>query len=545
MAPRPLCLFTIVATTFLLLILPTTLATHTIHPQYPSEHLGKPEPQSLTFLQPLDHFNIFNKRQLEQRYILDDSSFKPSSNLLFFYTCGEAEMEYYFNHSGGTFRDWAKEASALVIFAEHRFYGKSFPVNFSSRFDGYYALNLEQVVEDFAQLIISLNTRYNTKFQVVTAGGSWAGMVSAYMRYRYPHLVNAAIASSAPFLMMGYKYTKSNPMNFEYYRRVSSVIYQHGTHCSNSTIVAFDELEKLGQKGDFVQIQQKLHLCTPPKDFSQVQLISLEIREGYAGLVQSNHPNDDPERSWPVSLACARVSAYTGPSKGLALLGDTIMIDLYGELNNENPCYGLLGYDSNNNIKKRIKSMERLSTRTRNHTDGLRGPDDDSWGFQMCTQTMYYQNSNGKTDLFNELIASSETLYTQCESTYGIDGRQTWGKLSTDWAAYPKQWVNSGISNILFTNGLWDPWGCAGMQTSLSDSLISINIPHASHHLDLNAKTVDDTDVIKAVRQLEFDILMEMIQEKPDQNMLRRYREVADTRYPSLDCPKELYPNYF
>uniref|UniRef100_A0A0N5AXL0 Lysosomal Pro-X carboxypeptidase n=1 Tax=Syphacia muris TaxID=451379 RepID=A0A0N5AXL0_9BILA len=99
--------------------------------------------------------------------------------------------------------DLAPQLSAAVIFAEHRFYGKTQPFGNESyttvKHLGF--LSSEQALADFAQLIQFLKENKLQKAKnspVVAFGGSYGGMLAAWLRLKYPHIVVGSIAASAP-----------------------------------------------------------------------------------------------------------------------------------------------------------------------------------------------------------------------------------------------------------------------------------------------------------------------------------------------------------
>ncbi|KAL1486600.1 hypothetical protein MTO96_046888 [Rhipicephalus appendiculatus] len=91
--------------------------------------------------------------------------------------------------------EWAPEFNALVVFAEHRFYGQSLPFGNKSYESPHHLgyLTSEQALADYADLILHL--KYTLpgaeKSAVVAFGGSYGGMLAAWFRVKYPHIVTA------------------------------------------------------------------------------------------------------------------------------------------------------------------------------------------------------------------------------------------------------------------------------------------------------------------------------------------------------------------
>lgn len=148
------------------------------------------------FEQPLDHFSFVNSSAtFKQRVLINQAYFDPkrSAGPIFLYTGNEGDIEAFAANSGFMW-DIAPDFGALLVFAEHRYYGKSNPFGAEAykpnpALNGY--LTSEQALADFANLAVYLKDEYGSAGQdtpLIAFGGSYGGMLSAWFRIKYPHI---------------------------------------------------------------------------------------------------------------------------------------------------------------------------------------------------------------------------------------------------------------------------------------------------------------------------------------------------------------------
>ncbi|EMD44793.1 serine carboxypeptidase (S28) family protein, partial [Entamoeba histolytica KU27] len=83
-----------------------------------------------------------------------------------------------------------------MLSVEHRFYGASTP---SLEMDKLIYCTAEQALMDYVEVISHVQEENNlVGHPVIVLGGSYSGNLAAWMRQKYPNVVEGAWASSAP-----------------------------------------------------------------------------------------------------------------------------------------------------------------------------------------------------------------------------------------------------------------------------------------------------------------------------------------------------------
>jgi len=89
------------------------------------------------------------------------------------------------------------------VFGEHRYFGQSFPFEEEVALDRDHNtwLTVEQAMMDYVELVKEVKRKYAAEhLPVVVFGGSYGGMLAAWLRIKYPNVFLGALSSSAPVL---------------------------------------------------------------------------------------------------------------------------------------------------------------------------------------------------------------------------------------------------------------------------------------------------------------------------------------------------------
>jgi len=138
--------------------------------------------------------------------------------------------------------------------------------------------------------------------------------------------------------------------------------------------------------------------------------------------------------------------------------------------------------------------------------------DDEMWNWQACTEMVIPDSRDGVNDMFWKRPFDLEEYMATCLKTVGALPRPLWAQI---------QWGGRRIgtaSNIVFSNGEYDPWRGGGVTSHVSDSITVLTIAESGHHVDLMFSHPEDTKAIKAARALEVTSISKWIAEARQNN---------------------------
>lgn len=432
------------------------------------------------FHQRLSHFrsSMYYAQTFPQRYLVNDKYFDRQHGVILMYCGNEGSIEQFWNNTAFLF-DIAPEMKALVLFPEHRFYGESVPRYYEGDNEGdnllLDLLTVAEVVADYAVLLDDVKFRWAAeKVPVIAVGGSYGAELAYYMRTRYPNRIAGALAASAPILSVA-----GVAPNNTFWPTITKVAEHQVTGCNLAIRRGFAHLQWLADTGRYDIISNFFKLCTP-MDAAQYDHLIGYISNAWAQMAMCNYPyptnflGNLP--AWPIKVVC-NMAVRAGSPVGALAYSASLFYNGTGTLS----CFDI--------YKEYVYCSDPTGCGT--------GNDATSWDYQVCTEMVLSAGTNNVTDMFAPLQWTAAMRDEYCRRRYDVDFRTGW--LDVEY------WTRSikSTSNVIFSNGLLDPWHLGGVLHNISDSLVAVPIALGAHHLDLRGSNPADPPCVVEARKQE------------------------------------------
>ncbi|KAI9195492.1 hypothetical protein LWI28_015410 [Acer negundo] len=256
------------------------------------------------YKQALDHFNYRPESYstFQQRYVINFKYWGGAN--------ASAPILAYLGSEGpldgdiaaiGFLTDNAVRFNALLVYIEHRYYGKSIP--FGSREEalknastlGYF--NSAQAIADYAEILIHVKKQYHAEDSpVIVVGASYGGMLASWFRLKYPHVALGALASSAPILY----FDDITPQD-GYFSIVTKDFREASETCYQTIRDSWSEIDKVASQHDGLStLSMKFKTCIPLETTSELK--DYLKNDMYAYAAQYNQPP-----TYPVTVVCGGI----------------------------------------------------------------------------------------------------------------------------------------------------------------------------------------------------------------------------------------------
>lgn len=447
----------------------------------------------------LDHFSFSQHKKADEstfklRYYICDEYYKKRGGSLFVYLGNEADVTLYLNNTGLMWES-AERHHAMLVFLEHRFYGKSKPYPARKLGNHMKYLTTEQAMADYANIIhhLKANVLEDVEVPVIGFGGSYGGMLCTYFRLKYPSLMDGAIAASAPiWTYFGEGYDRGS-----FAKIVTHDASITNAHCAPNVRRSWDiMMNTFGTTKSGRDILGKtVKVCSALENEEDVKDLVDIFAESWDYLAMGNFPYEsayiiDGEGvlpAYPVKAACEYLNEeFDSDEELVSALAKAVGV--YYNFSGSLSCYDI---------------HAPPSSETENF-----------WSYQFCTEHFMPMERDGIHDMFYDQFFNTTAEIEACQNMWGVHPDTNRGLV--EWQG---KHILEFLSNVVFSNGLLDPWSGGGVlqipaELQRRNNLRTVIIPEGAHHLDLMFSNPKDPESVIHARRVENDMIASWIREK-------------------------------
>jgi len=234
-------------------------------------------------------------------------------------------------------------------------------------------------------------------------------------------------------------------------------------------------------------------LCSPLKSLDDVYGLAWWLKGAWDYMSMGNFPypsdyltnGESFLPAYPVRIACDQLN-YTNPDETTLnqrmLQASLVFYNITGSLQ----CV-----DTSQNVNNATQ-LEELY-----------------WDYLYCTHILIPTGQDGQQDMFWSAPFDLNATVQGCYDRWGITSDPKW--ISENYGGYNSL---KFASNIVFSNGNYDPWSGGGVTRNVGESIISLVVEGGAHHLDLMFSNELDPQSVKNVRNAEKQMITSWIKAK-------------------------------
>lgn len=411
---------------------------------------------------------------------------------VFFYVGNEADVELYANDTGLMWEN-AATFKAVLVFAEHRYFGESLP------FPGepmpppakLKYLNPDQAMVDYAELIAALRGDVPSTHQLVpqTAafigfGGSYGATLCAWHKYKYPYSLTGCIAGSSPLVQYSAMHPSADSDGFGKLATFDASVAggAKSDNCKVNINRAFQYMQS-SVGSQWVSISTALGLCSPMKSSDDVDNVMGTFAGVFGYYAMGSYPYPSSYMmmgaggklpAYPMRVACDTYlsGVFTSTSELLRNFSSAVKIYYNTAAGETIKCI-----DMNSQGSPTIALVNYL------------------WGYLDCTAMSTVFGYTGDLanggDMFYSDPWNATASIASCMSEYNVSQDLYWPEVGHGgWS------IVRDATNIVFSNGELDPWRAGGISPSDSAKfglgITALVVRGGGHHMDLMFSEPED-----------------------------------------------------
>ena len=411
-----------------------------------------------SFTQEVDHNVEPGTFDTFEQYYFEENEFFDEENGTIILKIGAESPELQPSGVNDWFYDVAKIFHAKVITLQHRYFGKSQPYKTTST-DHLKYLTVEQAVADYGYFHDHYNESLK-KHPWLIVGGSYPGLLSAFVMKKYPNYFYAAISSA------GVVFANDNLTDFDI--QVAISMGQECAAIARETRVQLDELIETDES--YVR-----HLFNLSDNFTKADFYFL-----FADI-------------FTLGLQYGDVAHLCGPLIDANRKGSDTVVAL-SKYTREVfiPNYGSLEVYATGYLRDTRSTNESASR---------------CWFWMTCNQLAYWQTSPGRASIRSPKL-TPEHFEKQCEAVFDMD----FTNIRNINEFNKKYDITNNISHTMFLTNSQDPWtwSCVTHGTKLGndDNYVHTIIgEEMGHHFEFNKPQENDSPDMKRSRQRILQLL--------------------------------------